>query len=100
MLILVNNEKRTFKFSSTATSVSECNHKETDITMIFYALQQQTNVLVCSNDTDILVFMVVAYVLNKINEKWVMKIESTKFINIRKTGISRTWRRNKAFPNS
>ena len=43
--------------------------------MIFHALQQKTNVAVCSKDTDVLVLSVFAYALNKINVKWVMKID-------------------------
>ena len=52
--------------------------------MIFHALQQKTNVVVCSKDTDDLDLMVFVYALNKIYEKQVMKIQSNKFINTRK----------------
>ena len=61
---LVNNENETFKISF------ECNHEEADSRMIFHALKQKTNVLLCSKDTDILVLMVFVYALNKINGKW------------------------------
>ena len=43
---------------------------------------QKTNVVVFSKDTDVLVLMVFAYAISKINE--VMKIESRKSFNIRK----------------
>ena len=83
--ILVNNENIIFKISSSATKAFECNHEEGDTRIIiFHALQQKTNVVVCSKDTDVLVLIVFAYALNKINEKQVMKIESRKCINIRK----------------
>ena len=52
--------------------------------MIFHALQQKTNVVVCSKDMKVLVLMVFAYAINKINEKLVIKIETNKFFNIRK----------------
>ena len=52
--------------------------------MIFHALQQKTNAVVCSKDTDVLVSVVFVYALNKINEKQMLKIESKNFINIRK----------------
>ena len=67
--ILVNNENETFKISSSATKVFKCNHEEADTTMIFHALQQKTNVVVCSKDTDALILMVSTFALNKINEK-------------------------------
>ena len=82
--ILVNNENEIFKISSSATKVFECNHEEADTRMIFHALQQNTNAVVSSKNMDVLVLMVFAYALNKINEKWVMKTECNKLINIRK----------------
>ena len=82
--ILGNNKNETIKISRSVTKIFECNHEESDTRMIFHALQQKTNVVVCSKDTAVLVFMVFPYALNKINEKWVMKIESNKFINITK----------------
>ena len=83
--ILVNNENRIFKILSSATKAFECNHEEGDTRIIiFHASQQKANIVVCSKDTDVLVLIVFAYALNKINEKQVMKIESRKCINIRK----------------
>ena len=38
--------------------------------MIFHALQQKTNVVLWSKDTDILVLIVFVYSLSKINKKW------------------------------
>ena len=45
--ILVNNENETFKVSSSVKKVFDCNHEESDTTMIFHGLQQKTNVWVC-----------------------------------------------------
>ena len=81
--ILFNNENKIFKISGSVTKVYECNHEEVD-SKTFHQLHQNINVAVCSKDVDILVLMVMAYALNKINEKWVIKIECIKFINIRK----------------
>ena len=67
--ILVNNENEIFKIPSSVTKVFECNHKTADTWIIFYALQQKTNVVLCSKDIDVLVSMVFAYALNKINKK-------------------------------
>ena len=41
---------------------------ETDTRIIFHGLQEKTKVVVCSEDTSVLVFMVFAYAGNKINE--------------------------------
>ena len=43
--------------------------EEDDTRIIFHALQQKTNVVACSKDTDVLVLMVFAYALNKTNEE-------------------------------
>ena len=67
--IRVNNENEIFKISSSVTKVFECNHEEGDTRIIFHVLQQKANVVVCSKDMDVLVLMVLAYALNKINEK-------------------------------
>ena len=45
--ILVDNKNETFKISSSVTKVFGCNHKKVDTTMIFYVLQQKTNIAVC-----------------------------------------------------
>ena len=61
--MLANNANATFKISF------ECNHEEANTRMIFRALQQKANVVVCLKDTDVLVLMVSVYALNKFNEK-------------------------------
>ena len=82
--ILVNNENEIFKIPISATKIFEFNHKKDDTRMIFHALQQKTNVVVCPKDMYVPVMMVFAYGLNEIKETKVMKIESRKSINIRK----------------
>ena len=76
--ILGNSENEIFKIPSSATKVFECNHEEGETRIIFHVLQQKTNVAVYLKDADVLVLVVFAYALNKINEKQVMKIESRK----------------------
>ena len=51
--ILVNNENEIFKISNGVTKVFKCNHEESDTRIIFHALQQKANVVVCSKDTDL-----------------------------------------------
>ena len=67
--ILGNRENEIFKISSSVTKVFECNHEEGNTRIIFHVLQQKTNVAVYLKDADVLVLVVFAYALNKINEK-------------------------------
>ena len=64
---LANNENEIFKISSSVTKAFECNHEEGDTRIIFHALQQKTDVVVCLKDTNVLVSMVFSYALSKIN---------------------------------
>ena len=63
---LVNNENEIFKMSRSVTKVFKFNHEEGDTRIIFHALQQKTNVLVCLKDTDVLVLMVLLMLLIKL----------------------------------
>ena len=65
---LANNENTIFEISSSVTNVFERNHKENDTRIIYHALQQKTDVAICLKDMDVLVLMVFAYALTKINE--------------------------------
>ena len=60
---MFKNENEQFKISF------ECNDEEANTRMIFHALQQKTNVVVCSKDTGVLVSMAFVYTLHEINEK-------------------------------
>ena len=60
LAILVKNENETLKISF------EWKHKEANARMIFHVLQQKTNVLVCSKDTDVLVLIVFFMLLIKL----------------------------------
>ena len=59
----LSNENETFEISF------ECNYKEAITRLIFHALVQNTNVLVCLKHPDVLALMVFVYALYKINEK-------------------------------
>ena len=61
--ILVTNENEAFKISF------ECSHEEVYTRMIFRALEEKINIVVCSKDTDVLLLMVFFYALNKIKDK-------------------------------
>ena len=84
MPTLANNENEIFKISSSVTKVFEYNHEEDDTRIIFHALQQRADVVVCLKDTNALLLLVFAYALTKIKEMQMIKIESRKCISIRK----------------
>ena len=67
--ILVNNKNNIFEISNSVTKIFECKNEEGNTSIIFHALQQKTNVAVYSKDMDVLVLIVFANALNKINEK-------------------------------
>ena len=60
LAILVKNENETLKISF------EWKHKKANARMIFHVLQQKTNVLACSKDTDVLVLIVFFMLLIKL----------------------------------
>ena len=64
--ILVNNKNNIFEISNSVTKIFECKNEEGNTSIIFYALQQKTNVAVYSKDMDVLVLIVFANALNKI----------------------------------
>ena len=43
---LGNDKNETFKISSSATEVFDCNHKEVDTRMYYHVSQQKTNIAV------------------------------------------------------
>ena len=65
----MNNKNQILEISSSVTKFFECNNEKGNTRITFHALQQKTNVAVYSKDPDVLVLMVFAYALNKINEK-------------------------------
>ena len=81
---LANNENEIFKIASSVKKVFEYNHEEDNIRIIFYALMQKIDVVVCLKYADVLVLLVFAYALTEMNEIQVMKIETRKCVNIRK----------------
>ena len=62
----------------------DCNHEEADTRMVLHALREDTNVVIISKDTDVLILLVYAYALKNISKKWFMKIDYDKYINIEK----------------
>ena len=81
--IIVNDKDSTRKISDDSQSIIfECNHEEADSRMVLHNCLEDTNVLVVSKDTDVLVLMVFVFVYHQPNKEWFMKIEADKYVNI------------------
>ena len=59
----------------------ENNHEEADTSMVLHALYKNTNVVIVSKDTDVLILLVYMHALKNITSKWCMKIDNEKFID-------------------
>ena len=82
---LYTDQERTFVIKNGQTSeIYNCNHEEADTRLILHALRENTDVVIVSQDTDVLVLMLHAYVVNNVSKSWYMQIEPTKFICIDK----------------
>ena len=81
--IIVTAKSKTYKISSrTTTEQFECNYGKADSRLVLHATLEDTDVVIVSKDTDVLVLMVWAYVKNKIERKWFMKYDDDKFADI------------------
>ena len=83
-IIFTEKEETWMASEDGLTNIGRCNHEEADSRMIYHALRSNTNVVVVSKDTDVLILMIYAYALYSIEEEWVMKIGPSKYVNIAK----------------
>ena len=60
----------------------QCNQEEADTRLILHASLQDTNVVVVAKDTDILLLLVHAYNKLKPSNKWFMKIDRERYVDI------------------
>ena len=51
----------------------ENNHEEADTRMVLHALYKNTNVVISSKDTDVLILLVYMHALKNITSKWCMR---------------------------
>ncbi len=81
-LIFTHNEKT---WRATRVSLEEllpCNHEEADTRMVLHCCIEDTNVVVVSKDTDVLILLVHAFTVTKPQQKWYMKIDHQKYVDI------------------
>ena len=62
----------------------ECNHEEADTRLVYLALQEDTDIVVVSKDTDVLILLVWAYAKHDIKGQWYMMYEHGKYADIGK----------------
>ena len=62
------------------TLLHECNHEEADTRLVLHAAKQDTDVVIVSKDTDVLVLLIWAF--SKIAYKWFFLFEREKFVEI------------------
>ena len=63
----------------------ESKHEEAGTLMVLQALYKNTNAVIVSKDTDVLILLEYMYVLENITSKWCMKfIDTEKFIDVGK----------------
>ena len=83
--ILVNEEQDTWRvLVGDSAIIFQCNQEEADTRMILHACREDTNVVVDSKDTDVLVLMIYAFTIHRPTSEWLMKIEAERYVNIRK----------------
>ena len=77
--VIVNDDKNTWKITSEFSEIIfKPNLEEADTQIILHALQEDTKVVVVSNDTDVLILLVHAYAKYKPTKEWYMKIDANK----------------------
>ena len=65
-----------------STLLHECNHEEADTRLVLHAAKQDTDVVIVSKDTDVLVLLIWAFLKHQIAYKWVFQFEREKFVEI------------------
>ena len=83
--ILVNEELDTWRvLDGDSAIIFQCTQEEADTRMILHACREDTNVVVDSKDTDVLVLMIYAFTIHRPTSEWLMKIKAERYANIRK----------------
>ena len=71
------------KFWITRLQLFTCNHEEADTRMVLHAILEDTNVVVVSKDTDVLVIMVYAFAKFEPSKEWYLKIDHKKYVDVK-----------------
>ena len=60
-----------------------CNHEEADTRLVLQAFEEESDAVIVSKDSDVLILLVWAYVFYDIQKEWYLKYENEKYANIR-----------------
>ena len=72
-VVIANNMETWFVTDQNIVKLFENNHEEADTHMVLHALYKNTNVVIVSKDTDVLILLVYMHALKNITSKWCMK---------------------------
>ena len=82
-LVLTSGEKTSLVGDEGIRELFNCNHEEADTRLVLHASLENTNIIVVSKDTDVLVLMIWAYEKCQISpRKWYMKYDHMKYADI------------------
>ena len=83
--VIMNDRSNTLKISTDGIEAYfPCNHEEADSRLILHAIREDTPVVIISKDTDVFILMLYAFAKIAPNEDWFMKIDTEKYVSIRK----------------
>ena len=60
-----------------------CNHEEADTRLVLHAVMQESDVVIVSKDTDVLVLLIWAFTNMQIKHRWFYKFDHEKFVEVR-----------------
>ena len=83
-VVIANNMETWFVTDQYVENLFKSNHEEADTRIVLHALYKDTNAVIVSKDTNVLIPLVYMYALKNITSKWCMKIDNEKFIDVRK----------------
>ena len=83
-VVIANNIEIWFVTDQYVEKLFESNHEEADTRMALHALYRNTNAVIVSEDTDVLILLVHMCALKNIPSRWCMKKDNEKFIDIGK----------------
>ena len=86
--IITSREKEYFVSPAENQVLSVYNHEEADNRLGLHASKIGSDVAIVCKDTDVLIFMILAYSKLNITNIWYFKHDHEKFTNIRKTCFS------------
>ena len=82
---IITAKNKVYKITNDITeNLPDCNHEEADTQLVLRASQSNTDVVIVSTDTDVLILMIWAFAHSEIKNKWYLKYDYDKFADIGK----------------